>query len=483
MFRGKKMVNVSDKKCAWFVSAFHNQQDQTQFFLEKGIWELATKDHKQAHYLEEMRPGDLIAIKTTYTRKKNLPFDNKGQTVSVMAIKATGTIVKNFGDGKTIKVDWKAIEPPKEWYFYTYRSTIWRVTPGKSFDRELIDFTFNDVPQRYSVYKNDSFWRERFGTQFAWTGFYETFADRLLSYADDRQLLVQAIHSLQDSNSNLQWLEDQYADGRRAPLDDICPFTVMAIFNRGLSVENRRRLAIDLKNILGINAETPESFRGVPTVNNQNSWFFAYSKQRANDDIDKLWRVFTIAYKMANNDNAGQYEEEFIKCYDAALEVKFTKWNLTLGLFWLSPWNFVPLDTNTRNYIKDELKIDVSFSEHRPFSGSEYLSLLDKLTELFNSNDYPIRSFPQLSYQAWLKTKKDGDVKESVPKAQFSVGAIAVSESTQEEIKNYDLEQIVSDGSFFHLEELSYFKEVLEAKKNIILQGPPGTGKDRKSVV
>ena len=43
-----------------------------------------------------MRPGERIAVKSSYTRKHGLPFDNRGQTVSVMAIKAVGTITENM---------------------------------------------------------------------------------------------------------------------------------------------------------------------------------------------------------------------------------------------------------------------------------------------------------------------------------------------------------------------------------------------------
>ena len=43
--------------------------------------------------------GDKIAIKTSYTKKKGLPFDNKGATISVMKIKIVGTVTANHMDG------------------------------------------------------------------------------------------------------------------------------------------------------------------------------------------------------------------------------------------------------------------------------------------------------------------------------------------------------------------------------------------------
>jgi hypothetical protein len=53
-----------------------------------------------------MRPGDPIAVKASYTRKHKLPFDNRGEFVSVLGIKAVGTITKNVGDGQLVQVDW-----------------------------------------------------------------------------------------------------------------------------------------------------------------------------------------------------------------------------------------------------------------------------------------------------------------------------------------------------------------------------------------
>ena len=45
-----------------------------------------------------MRPEDQIAIKSTYTRKNNLPFDNRGNRVTVMVIRVIGTVTENLND-------------------------------------------------------------------------------------------------------------------------------------------------------------------------------------------------------------------------------------------------------------------------------------------------------------------------------------------------------------------------------------------------
>ena len=70
-------------------------------------------------------------MKKTYTRKHGLPFDNRGHTVSVMLITATGTVRENLGDGRRLRVNWMPVDPPREWYFFTYLGTIWKVSLGE----------------------------------------------------------------------------------------------------------------------------------------------------------------------------------------------------------------------------------------------------------------------------------------------------------------------------------------------------------------
>lgn len=79
----------------WFVGAnFGHTDDQSQRFLDEGIWEIRGPSEKESALVRTMRPGERIAIKAAYTRKHGLSF-NQGHTVSVMGIKAIGTISGN----------------------------------------------------------------------------------------------------------------------------------------------------------------------------------------------------------------------------------------------------------------------------------------------------------------------------------------------------------------------------------------------------
>ncbi|MFV8242620.1 AAA family ATPase [Mycolicibacterium peregrinum] len=155
----------------WFVGAFYTAPDddyngpvgdQTERFIEIGRW-VNGNQGKYLDIVKAMKPGERIAIKAAFTRKHDLPFDPKGNRVSVMAIKATGTITHNHGDGYTVDVAWDTPEPVKEWYFYTNQQTVWRVKQTDWKSKALIDFTFNDAEQDYDEFRNSDYWVERFG--------------------------------------------------------------------------------------------------------------------------------------------------------------------------------------------------------------------------------------------------------------------------------------------------------------------------------
>ncbi|MCY3951083.1 MAG: AAA family ATPase [bacterium] len=150
---------------AWFLGAYwkgEEQPDQTDRFIQEGIWEHGHEDT----YIEKtksIRPGDRVAIKAWFTKKHGLPFDNHGIKVSVMAIKATGIVKGNPGDGRRLSVEWRPVDPPREWYFYTYTGTVWKIVAGEWHTDNLLRFTFDDEPQDIDRFRNTPFYRDRFG--------------------------------------------------------------------------------------------------------------------------------------------------------------------------------------------------------------------------------------------------------------------------------------------------------------------------------
>lgn len=155
-----------DKKSYWFVGASFQKgaEDRTEQFCADGVWVNAYSD-RDLDDIKRIKVGERIAIKSTYTRKNDLPFDANGLTVSVMAIKAIGVVTENKGDGLNLQVDWTRLPEKKEWFFYTQRGTIWEIKRGEVFNDALIDFTFKNKPQDYALFRNSDYWKDRFGDQ------------------------------------------------------------------------------------------------------------------------------------------------------------------------------------------------------------------------------------------------------------------------------------------------------------------------------
>ncbi len=448
-------------RACWFVgSTYDETDDQASRFQQEGIWENGYQD-KYLDAVNSIQVGDRIAIKSSYTRKHDLPFDNRGQTVSVMAIKAIGTVKENLGDGRTLKVNWTPFDPPREWYFYTNRSTVWRVLPGDWTTDALIGFTFEQKAQDIDRFRNAPYWRERFGDsavdkrRFNWARFYEAVADKILTFRNRRDELVSGIHAIASKVDGLSNLRDQFVDGSSGPLKDICPFTAMGILNRQNTDANRKAIAYELANLLGVTEPVPDSFEGIPLLNNQKSWFFGFDNKRQPDDIDTLWEAFAQAIVFAELHDADA-RSAFITAYDNATQRYNVGWNLTMGFYWIRPWNFPTLDDRSQRYIGKKLNIQIGMNgPKRRCNGNDYLAVLDTLEVRFQEDAYPVHSFPELSLAAWF-FKDSG---------------------TSAPIEPYSVDDILADGCFFARDKLEKILERLRTKKNLILQGSPGTGK------
>lgn len=467
-------------KSYWFVGASYNaaNEDQTERFLENGIWENGYENKYQDLVLG-MQPGDRIAIKASYVRKYELPFDNKGHFVSVMAIKVIGTITKNRGDGRIVEVNWESrFNPVKEWYFYTNRNTIWRVIPSDWYAEGLINFTFNNNIQDIDRFRNDAYWKERFGDsletqeRFNWTRFYEAVADKLIGFKFRRSELVRFMLEVSEK------YDLSYLKGKE--MNDMCPFTFFGLFNRGMTGSSRKALAKEIADFLDITESLPEDFDGIPVLNNQKSWFFAFEPDRAPDDVNSLWNFFEVALKFADEPSE-EILESFKKTYDKVTGQLIIGWNITMALYWIRPWSFVTLDTRSQTYIKTKLGLEIGKNGHKHrSSATDYLKILSELELRFKDDSFPVHSFPELSFEAWLYKPPVDDPAVSVDPAVGEEDDLDIANESEPKpapLVAYALDDIISEGAFYSKQYLSNILTNLKRKKNVILQGPPGTGK------
>ena len=142
---------------AWYVGATgNNDEGEWADFSEQYILEGRWENRYQTKYTEVVKTikvGDNIVIKSSYTKKRGLPFENNNRTVGAMAIKAIGVVTENPMDGKNLRVNWTPIEPIKEWFGDgVLRTTVHCVKAQDGYIKQaLLRFTFEDVAQDYSV--------------------------------------------------------------------------------------------------------------------------------------------------------------------------------------------------------------------------------------------------------------------------------------------------------------------------------------------
>lgn len=160
-----------------------NPADQTNRFVENGIWENGYDD-KFNDEVNAVPVGSKIAIKAAFTREK---------TKSVMAIKAIGTVTENLKDGHKLIVEWDDNFNPFEVNFSGgYWATIKEVT-----NKDHINFIF------YS-YTNDINNFESVKSKFQTSVFsnYINFLRRIISDLKIQSKDQRIVYSIKDNRLN-----------------------------------------------------------------------------------------------------------------------------------------------------------------------------------------------------------------------------------------------------------------------------------------
>lgn len=253
----------------------------------------------------------------------------------------------------------------------------------------------------------------------SWTSFYSAFADALLPYRTNRAALVKVIQAVfAETGIKLPRLSS-------SALEDIDPFTVFGLFNKGITDANRKAIMGKFAQMLGMSVPVPEAFEGVPVLNNQNATFYRFSNDISYNagDIESLWTVFVaaMAYADAPSDET---RASFESAFDAAKGIKGNRWKITMGLYWERPFAFVNLDSRSRWFISekggfsDALAGAVAELKDVVPAGAEYLQLCADIRAELESSDRGFANFPELSCQAWLVSEEVNQEVKAKTKAQ-----------------------------------------------------------------
>ena len=218
---------------------------------------------------------------------------------------------------------------------------------------------------------------------FTWIPFYKEFAQKLLRFRDNRTPLVDWIYD--NLQGYINHLKDA-SDGRRVP--DVDPFTVFAIINRGITNEKKISICAKFKVFLNISAPVPQDFFGIPEMNSQRTNFMAFEDRRQDGDIERLWNVFEDAVLEKNIENA----------YNALSNQFLIKFNLTIGLFWIRPDLFLPLDSRSQRLLAS---IGITFDRSKFLPYQEYERIMQELKDKMQLESLGYNDYAEFSYAAF----------------------------------------------------------------------------------
>lgn len=265
--------------------------------------------------------------------------------------------------------------------------------------------------------------------QFDWVDFYKEFANTLLQYKNNREILIEKVKKIYDlTDIDIPTLE------RNKQLVDIDPFTIFGLFNKSsMTVDNRNKIISTVANLFDIKAPIPTSFDGIPLLNNQNATYYYFIDKRENDDIDTLWELYKSALIYAN-DSSSKNTSTLSRYFDLAINKKGNgNSKITMGLYWIAPTHFLNLDQRNTWYIYESGKMPTDLVDSLPIvedkiSASKYFEIVDKLKAFLDSNQSIFKNFIELSFEAWRYSEEVNRLKraeEKQSKARAKGAALA----------------------------------------------------------
>ena len=259
--------------------------------------------------------------------------------------------------------------------------------------------------------------------QFEWTSFYSEFATKLLEFKDNRAELIADIQSAYSAiNMKLPKLESEDS------IIDIDPFTVFGLFNKGITNANRIAILESFATVFNIKSKVPDNFDGIPVLNNLKATYYGFKDDRQADDIDNLWGLYESAINLAEKDDATN-RAIFTKWYDTVHDQLGIRWNITMGLYWIRPYEFINLDSRNRWFIVDPDNMPVDFVNsvkkklNKVPYAAEYLAIKDACLHALKDGNYEYKNYPELSYRAWIVSEQVNQEKAEVKGKKSSKAA------------------------------------------------------------
>lgn len=312
-----------------------------------------------------------------------------------------------------------------------------------------------------------------------WVEFFEQLADALRPYATDRSALLEKMHEVAEKSERPQLFRYlfQWKDGGKdVRAEDIDPFTIFGVMNRGITFDARIAVRRGFKDVFGLSVPVSEDFTGIPILNNMRSRFEGAGDSVGSGFYDRMWELFLKALDYSHDPET--HREAFIEAFDAATHAR-RPWMFTMGLYWIRPRTFLNLDSSNRRFLtSSEVILPEDIHPSSPPDGREYLRIIDAVQEWLPESAIRPPTIPTLSMVAFLYSNIAESTEIEDPADEPSLDSLETTSADDEGAeKKYSTASIVEEGAFYSRKDLDEMLSSLREKRNLILQGPPGTGK------
>ncbi len=236
--------------------------------------------------------------------------------------------------------------------------------------------------------------------KYSWVPFYEELAEHLLVFKNNRKDLVEIVkRSYSETGLHMPRLEER-------ELFDIDPWTLYGTFNKGIKLTSRIEMCKFYKKEFNMKNDVPQTFEGIPLLNNQNATYYWFASYRGDHDIDMLWDLFEAALEYKHNQNE-LTKSKFIKCFNSTIMIKGVgNSKITMGLFWIAPNTFINLDQRNYWYLYESKQISDDIIKELPvidkkISGELYFNVLETIRRNIENKKINVTDLIDLSKNAW----------------------------------------------------------------------------------
>ncbi len=231
--------------------------------------------------------------------------------------------------------------------------------------------------------------------QYTWVTFFKELSNKLLDYKGKGLEIVNLIESVYEraklSNPKLKNnLSVAQLDHFDVDYNQIDPFTIMGVINRGLHIDNRVILCQAFKDELGLEADVPTDFNSIPVFDMRTAWIIC-------KDLD-IWDLYEAAIAYADN---GTERDRFVEAFNKISERKSSVGYLTFGLFWTRPEKYLGFDSRNYHYMNANAPDLMKYFKTSGLKGEDYLALCESLANKYDG-EFVVKNNLDFSYEAWI---------------------------------------------------------------------------------